>query len=192
MTTYVNNVENETKTVRLVCAAQNGDRTAFGQLFERYQGFVYAIALKRLRDHADAQELVQDVFVKVMLKLDQVRDPRCFTGWLRTITNNMAINRAVRRAPVTSVDPELIEATYTERSTPLSIMLDGERRDEVRAGLNRLRDMDRETLVAFYVNGQSLREMSDRFDAPVGTIKRRLHVARKRLSEHVEETAAAT
>ena len=47
--------------------------------------------------------------------------------------------------------------------------------------------MDRETLVAFYVNGQSLVEMSDRFDSPVGTIKRRLHVARKRLAKELAD-----
>ena len=49
---------------------------------------------------------------------------------------------------------------------------------------------DRETLVAFYVDGRSLLEMSDDFDAPVGTIKRRLHVARKRLAKEVEELVA--
>ena len=50
----------------------------------------------------------------------------------------------------------------------------------VRSVLGRLGRLDRETLEAFYVNGQSLVEMSDRFDSPLGTIKRRLHVARKR------------
>ena len=49
--------------------------------------------------------------------------------------------------------------------------------------------MDRDTLVAFYVNGQSLVEMSDRFDSPVGTIKRRLHVARKRLAKELAAIA---
>ena len=48
--------------------------------------------------------------------------------------------------------------------------------------------MDRETLEAFYVRGHSLLEMSDEFDAPVGTIKRRLHVARKRLAQEMGET----
>ena len=59
----------------------------------------------------------------------------------------------------------------------------------MRAGLNRLRALDRETLEAFYVRGQSLLEMSDEFDAPLGTIKRRLHVARKRLAKEVEPLA---
>ena len=49
--------------------------------------------------------------------------------------------------------------------------------------------MDRDTLVAFYVEGQSLIEMADDFEAPLGTIKRRLHVARKRLAKQVDELA---
>ena len=57
---------------------------------------------------------------------------------------------------------------------------------QVQAGLARLGDLDRQTLVAFYVNGKSLIEMAIEFDAPVGTIKRRLHVARKRLAKEVE------
>ena len=62
-----------------------------------------------------------------------------------------------------------------------------EKREQVRDGLARLREMDRTTLEAFYVEGQSLAEMADEFDAPIGTIKRRLHVARKRLAEQVAE-----
>ncbi len=49
--------------------------------------------------------------------------------------------------------------------------------------------MDRDTLIAFYVHGHSLIEMADDFDAPLGTIKRRLHVARKRLAKEVDELA---
>jgi RNA polymerase sigma-70 factor (ECF subfamily) len=55
--------------------------------------------------------------------------------------------------------------------------------------LDRLGDLDRETLEAFYVRGQSLIEMSDEFSSPIGTIKRRLHVARKRLARELHALA---
>jgi RNA polymerase sigma-70 factor (ECF subfamily) len=54
---------------------------------------------------------------------------------------------------------------------------------EVRESLGRLGRIDRETLWAFYFEGSSLKEMSEQFDSPVGTIKRRLHTARGRLRE---------
>ncbi len=175
----------------LVRAAQAGDRAAFGDLFERFQPTVMAIAMRRLRDHADAQELCQDVFVQAMLKIDQLRVPEAFIGWLRQITVRMAINRAVRRAPTIAVEPEVFEATLVGDDCPLDRVVAVERDDQLRAGLNRLGDMDRDTLIAFYVRGESLNEMSDSFEAPLGTIKRRLHVARKRLAIEVSELAAA-
>ncbi len=175
------------QTGDLVRAAQAGDREAFGELFERFQPTVMAIAMRRLRDHADAQELCQDVFVQAMLKIEQLRTPEAFIGWLRQITVRMAINRAVRRAPAISVEPEMLEATVIGSGSPLDDVLEVERKDQVKEGLDRLGEMDRDTLVAFYVEGHSLLEMADDFDAPLGTIKRRLHVARKRLAKQVEE-----
>ena len=100
----------------------------------------------------------------------------------------MAINRAVRRGPALPTEPETLAATCVNHETPLARAIEGERKSQLRDGLSRLRAMDRDTLVAFYVKGRSLLEMSDDFDAPVGTIKRRLHVARKRLAKEVEET----
>ena len=88
-----------------------------------------------------------------------------------------------------AMEPESLDASCRDEVTPLVNAVTHERSDHVYAGLGRLGAMDRETLVAFYLEGQSLREMSDQFDAPVGTIKRRLHVARKRLSKHVESLA---
>ena len=102
----------------------------------------------------------------------------------------MAINRIVRKTPVTAMEPDLLAATCIVTETPLSKVIDRERDDQVRGGMSRLGDLDRETLEAFYMRHQSLREMSDDFDAPLGTIKRRLHVARKRLSAEVDELMA--
>ena len=82
--------------------------------------------------------------------------------------------------------------TYrVESQTPLSAILRREQHAQVRLGLGRLRRMDRETLVAFYFDGHSLLEMSNQFHTPVGTIKRRLHVARKRLARELEAMAPA-
>jgi len=174
----------------LVDWAQTGDREAFGELAKRFEGMVFAIALRRLGNHTEAQELAQEVLVKAMQKIDQLEVPAAFGGWLRSITVRMAINRKVRRAPLVSTEPATLEATCTETDTPLDAALARERAAEVRGGLARLGELDRTTLEAFYFRGESLAEMAKSFRAPVGTIKRRLHVARKRLAEHLEAAAA--
>ncbi len=183
--------EEQQELCLLVEEAQQGDRVAFGQLVERYERSVYATAMRRLGNEAEAQELVQEVFVQALRKIDQLRDPLRFGGWLRSITQRMAINRAARSRPVISADPEVLEATCVESNTPMNLAIQAERRTQVHAGLRRLRELDRDTLLAFYVEGQSLIEMSDAFDSPVGTIKRRLHVARKRLAKELETMVSA-
>lgn len=175
----------------LVLAAQQGDREAFGELAARYERAVYATALRRLGNHAEAQEVCQEVLVRAMQKISQLREPEAFGAWLQAVTNRMAINRAVRKRSALATEPETMAATCVEAETPLSRALARERQSQVRAGLGRLGRLDRETLVAFYVQGQSLSEMSEEFRSPVGTIKRRLHVARKRLAKELEEFVGA-
>jgi RNA polymerase sigma-70 factor (ECF subfamily) len=187
-TLKINSTERD-RIAPLVRAAQRGDREAFGQLVARFERTVFAIALRRLGDYNEAEELCQDVFLQAIMKIDQLRRPECFGGWLRSITHRLAINRLVRRAPAVPIEPEALQTRCVEEATPLSAALQGEQNSQVRAGLQRLRALDRETLEAFYVRGRSLMEMSDEFEAPLGTIKRRLHVARKRLAKEVEPMA---
>ncbi len=176
---------------QLVCAAQQDDRQAFGELVTRYQRAVYAVAYRRLSNHAEAQELCQEVFMQALRKIDQLRDPRCFGSWVCSIASRMAINRALRRAPTVSAETDVFDSACAVNETPLGTMLARERQSQVRSGLKRLRAMDRETLEAFYFRGSSLVEMSEQFDSPVGTIKRRLHVARKRLAQELAALAPA-
>ncbi|MEM6798138.1 MAG: sigma-70 family RNA polymerase sigma factor [Planctomycetota bacterium] len=182
--------DDTTELATLVAAAQGGDRLAFGELVDRYEGMVRSVALRRLGDFAEAQELCQEVFIKAMQRLHQLKEPAALGGWLRQITVRMAINRQVRRKPTVSAEPQTLEATCVDGRTPLDSALADEQASQVRDGLGRLGDLDRDTLVAFYVRGESLLEMSASFEAPVGTIKRRLHVARKRLAVELESLQA--
>ncbi|MHC4178094.1 MAG: RNA polymerase sigma factor, partial [Planctomycetota bacterium] len=72
----------DTDLIRSVRAAQRGSREGFGRLVVRYERAVYAIAFRRLANHAEAKELCQEVFVQALRKIHQLRDPRCFGGWL--------------------------------------------------------------------------------------------------------------
>jgi RNA polymerase sigma-70 factor (ECF subfamily) len=180
-----------TETGQLVVDAQGGDRDAFASLVEMYERRVFSIAMRRLGNDAEAQDLTQEVFIKAMCKIDQVREPNCFSGWLRSITTRMALNRLPRRRPDFATSPELLADACVDDVTPVEHALTAERRVWLRAGMDELGELDRATLVAFYFDGQSILEMSDRFGSPVGTIKRRLHVARKRLAVVLTDTESA-
>jgi len=176
--------------VLLIERARGGDRQAFGELVLRFQPAVYAVALARLRDANEAVDLTQEVFIHAMTKLEQLRDPLCFVGWLRQITVRMAINRVTRKAGPRGAEPEVLQNAPDRTGGPLELIIRAENRSAVWKGLDRLKETDRATLVAFYIQGRSLKQMAREFDTPIGTIKRRLHVARARLRKQLERADA--
>ncbi len=178
------------QTGDLVLRAQAGDRDAFGTLIEQFQQTVYAICLGRLGHPSEAAELTQEVFLHVMKRLGQLREPERFAGWLRQVAVRMSINRATRRVPPPSVEDEVLEGAGGRREEPLDELIARERAARLWDGLGRLKPMDREALVAFYIHGLSLAQIAEQLDVPIGTIKRRLHTARKRLKDLLQADVA--
>lgn len=84
--------------VPLVRAARAGDRDAYGELYRRFSRAVHGVLLARL-PRADAEDLVQDVFLHAMTRLKELREPTAFCGWLCTIARRRAVDH-YRRAPV--------------------------------------------------------------------------------------------
>src|SRR5260370_24662041 len=115
----------------LVLKAQAGNRAAYGELVERFQPTVYAVALARLRNPAEAQELAQEVFLHGMRKLPQLRDAQCFAGWLRQITVRMAINRLTRRGPLHKVEAEILDTVQASGSGPVDQLVKREQAAEL-------------------------------------------------------------
>jgi RNA polymerase sigma-70 factor (ECF subfamily) len=174
----------------VVRRAQRGDRDAFGSLVEQFQPTVYAIALRRLGNPSDALELTQDVFLHVLQRIDQLREPERFAGWLRQVAVRMAINRATRRLAPPCVETAVLEAAYERSEEPLEQLIGRERAERVWEALGRLKSLDREALDAFYIRGHSLIEIAEMLGVPLGTVKRRLHTARKRLKLELETSVA--
>jgi RNA polymerase sigma-70 factor (ECF subfamily) len=174
----------------VVRRAQAGDREAFGALVEQFQATVYAIALRRLGNPSDALELTQDVFLHVLKRIGQLREPERFAGWLRQVAVRMSINRATRRLAPSSVETGILEGAYEEGDEPVEHLIGRERADRVWDALGRLKSLDREALDAFYIRGHSLLEIAEMLDVPLGTVKRRLHTARKRLKAELETSVA--
>lgn len=169
--------------VLIVLRAQSGDRDAFDELVRMFESRVYGIVMQRLRNTAEADEVVQEVFLRAFRKLPQLIEPERFGGWLCQIAARLAINRVVRRPSEACCEPEAFDLFPSAPESPFDAMLRQENIQQLRDGLSRLGELDRQTLWAFYFEGSSLKEMSDQFASPIGTIKRRLHTARGRLRD---------
>lgn len=172
----------------LVQAAQAGSESAFTQLIERYRTRVIYWAYGVLGDWTEAEDILQEVSIRAWQRLGQLEKSECLSSWLCTMTRRMAYSRRGRR--VLQVDGDLTAAERLEarEGSSLDSLLVKDTQEEVREGLQRLAELDRETLVAFYIDEMSIQEMSEAFGAPLGTIKRRLHVARHRLAEQIQST----
>ena len=179
-----------TEVAELVQRAQEGDREAFGRLVEQFQPTVHAIALRRLGNASEAMELTQEVFLHILRRIHQLREPERFAGWLRQVAVRMAINRATRRVAPSTVNTGVLEGAYERALQPVDELITRERAERLWAALRRLKTLDRESLLAFYIRGLSLVEMASELDVPLGTIKRRLHTARKRLRLELEASVA--
>ncbi len=194
MLTMTREIETESRDwselAAVVVRAQRGDRGALGELVEQFQPTVHAIAIRRLGNASDALELTQEVFLHVIRRIDQLREPERFAGWLRQVAVRMAINRATRRLAPPSVEVGVLEGASHESDEPIDELISQERVERLRAALGRLRSLDREVLDAFYIRGHSLLEIAEDLDVPLGTVKRRLHTARKRLRIELEDSVA--
>jgi len=165
----------------LIERAQAGDTVAYGQLADGFYRLVYNEALKCLGNTHDAEDLTQMVFLHVRRKLGQLKSPQGFTRWLRTITRRKAYSFRMQRGRWGNNEPEVFEQTCGHGPEPVEV---AERNDQLQrlfACIKRLNASDQAILEGFYFYEQSVHQLSLSFDVPEGTVKRRLHVARKRL-----------
>lgn len=189
--------DQELELCQLVEQARAGDQYAFDELVKRFEGLVHQRALRWLKDIQAAEDVTQEVFLRVWQKLPTLNEAQSFLPWLKKITDNLALNMCRKRGRAQTMDPEIMgelaESMANLRSVPTDLF-DTLERDEIKrmvmAGLQKLGELDRQTLEAHYLEERSVKEMSLEFGVPVGTIKRRLHDARRRCCVVVEESGA--
>ena len=158
-----------------VAAARDGDRAAFGTLYERYARMVHGILLARV-PAVEVADLVHDVFLLALRRLHALRAPQAFGGWVAQIARNRA-NDYHRREPKTS---DLSNAAADD----LAARDAG--RDDARAVLNTIRSLPeayRETLVLRLVEGMTGPEIAARTGLTPASVRVNLHRGMKQLRE---------
>ncbi|MDH3644797.1 MAG: sigma-70 family RNA polymerase sigma factor [Gammaproteobacteria bacterium] len=176
---------------KLVERFQAGDQAAFETLYGRYRDRVYAVVKRFVTDAADADDLVQDVFLKALLALPRFRgDSQLFT-WLYRIAMNAGINFKSRRSAEYS-NAKLLEPT-TDIGPERLCMGVGDARQAQQA-IDRLSPPLRQALVLNVVRGFDYEEVSTLADCPIGTVRSRISRARRQIAQGVaaETVAPAT
>lgn len=166
-----------------------GDREAVGILYEQYKAVVLNWIIPVCPQ--TAEELCQDVFVKLFECIHMLREPITFHRWLRQLTRNIVADH-VKKCKPTVVSPEFIsdldaKDAFIDGDTPLGNLLEEERDAEVLAAFNSLSEQDRGILSMFHVNGLKQSLIAKLLGIPLGTVKQRLHYARKRFKRALDE-----
>lgn len=153
----------------LVSAARRGDRAALGALHDRYAPLVHGILLSRLPPH-DADDLAQDVFLRVMHRLGTLRDARAFPAWLAAMTRNFAAGffRARQVRPRPSDD-------LPENAAPAAPPARGAEAAEVLATIRSLPETYAETLTLRLVEGMTGPQIAARTGMTHGSVRVNLH-----------------
>ena len=175
---------------RLVAAAQQGDRDAFGILVERHQDRIFNSLLRVLGSRDDALDVVQDAMVQAFVKLDSFRGDAKFSTWLYRIAMNLALSYRRRHRPSASVEElkqRVGEEPVSELPSPDKNLMDQERAATVQQALAALEVQHCQILVLREMENCSYADIAQILELPVGTVRSRLFRARMQLKEKLIE-----
>jgi RNA polymerase sigma-70 factor (ECF subfamily) len=175
----------------LLRRCREGDQAAWRDLVSEHGRRVFNLAYRFVGRVDEAEDVTQEIFVKVYRSLDRFRPQEgSFPAWLMTVARNHAIDRYRGRRVRVADDPAALAAVPAEDEGPLKILEREERKHFVHRGLRSLPPALREPLILCDLEGLSHQEAAASLDIPVGTVKSRLNRGRLELAKRLLAAAA--
>jgi RNA polymerase sigma-70 factor (ECF subfamily) len=189
---------------KLLARLREGDREAFGPLVRRYERELFGYLRRYLGDDDLADDVFQNTFVQVFLKIHQYEPGRPARPWLYAIATNQAIDALRRRnrriadrptdtvaAPDEEGEPRpLFELLPAPGDTPSEVADRVEQAEKVRIAVTRLPELLRQAVLLVYFQCLKYQDAADILGIPVGTVKSRLHAALTKLREELADENA--
>ena len=167
-----------------------GDQHAYAELVHRYKDYVFTLALRFCKNREDAEEVSQDIFIKVYRSLADFKGTSKFSTWLYTITYNTSVTfLRKKKMDVKSIDDDhtFLQLENQESSFSANQMEQKSRVNHVNQAIGKLSADDSQIITLFYKMEQSLEEIGVILGLEPNTVKVRLHRARQRLKEKLEK-----
>jgi RNA polymerase sigma factor (sigma-70 family) len=169
----------------LVARCRRGDRDAWGEIIDRFSGYVYAIAVHAYGlSEADAEDVFQEAFTRTYERLDQLREDEAIRPWLGQLTRRLSIDRLRSRAREVP-EEQLLDLRADDVVARLDEAL------AIQQALAELPAACRDVLVRFFLRDESYRAIGEELGIPPGTVASRISRCLARLREQLEgrETA---
>ena len=180
----------------LIDACREGKTDAFGVLVRRYQDRLYPTALRLTGCAEDAQDLLQETFIRAYEKLGKFHGESAFYTWVYRIAVNLALSGRRRRRPVARLDDAAADPPVDRGETDPALPLERAERDKtIQDALDALAPDHRVVVVMKEYDGLRYEDIAAALGVPVGTVRSRLHRARcdlrTRLQSLIDEDEAA-
>lgn len=178
-------VERTPTDVALIERCLGGESAAWEEIVARFKRRVFNIAFKFTGRHDVAEDLTQEIFLKVFRGLERFKRDADFTTWLSSVARNYCIDhyRSVRRErEVMTPDNAAVDVASDHGVSPLRKLEDEDRRALLRAGLDQLPPKLREAVVLRDLQEMTYQEMAERLSLPEGTVKSRINRGREELA----------
>lgn len=173
----------QTFPAEIIDRVRNGDSRAFAAVVDSFRTSVYNLCYRMLNNiSGDAEDAVQEVFVKVWRNIDKYDEQRTFSTWVLSIATNHCIDQIrKRRLPTVEIDETMEEVIPDRIPSPKRIVAEREKAEQVRILLDGLSEVDRAIIILRYWDDLSDREIGLAVGLSEAAVKSRLFRARKQL-----------
>jgi RNA polymerase sigma-70 factor (ECF subfamily) len=167
----------------ILAGCKNGDQEAWKMMINSYSKSVYNIALNFFAERDIAQDVTQEIFIKVYHNLDKFREEKNFSSWLFTISRNYCIDYWRKNKKYFVNTQELDEKIGFGQPTPEENLINESEIDKLRKKISQLDPELRLILILRDIQDLSYKEIAEKFSVPEGTVKSRINRARLKLTQ---------
>lgn len=170
-----------------VGAARAGEPEAWDALFRRYQLPLYAYVFELVHDEQASLDIVQEAFINAARHIGRLREDAKFGSWLFGIAHQKCIQRWRRQRSESVPIEDLAERLLDEHDNPSDWLIRQEQEERFMNGLNQLSPPHRAVLLLHFIEDFSLEEVAEITDTELGTVKSRIHNAKRALRHLLEK-----
>lgn len=166
----------------LIKLSLEGDQDAYAELLMRYKNLVYSVILRMINNAEEANDLAQEVFIKVYRNLDKYQPEFKFSTWIIRITTNHVIDYRRKKKQDTVPIEEMVNEPV-DSVTPEEDYIRRERQKALAKAIASLPDMYKIPIVLYHNQGLSYQEIADIIHEPLSKVKNRIFRGRKMLKD---------
>ena len=184
----------KTEEQRIIEQVKQGDLLSFRLLVDKYKTMAFNIAIQIVRNNEDAEELVQDAFMKVYQSINSFKGESKFSTWFYRIVFNLAVSKTRKKTIDTKNidDIKISDSKISETYEEFAALEKEERSKQLQEAIKKLSEDEALIITLFYLNENSVEEISEITNFSVSNVKVKLFRARKKLFTILAEVRSIT